>query len=226
MRNISLYVCLSASVILAACGGGSKTPTSPSTPNTPSTPTQTNRSPVINSLNVSPSFGISELTSFNYSASANDPDGDSMSYSWDLAGTSATGTNGSITFVGSGAGAIRVTVSDGKGGTVTDTRTITVGNATGTWRGTGVTLGNFTMVLTQSGPRVTGTYNDADFGDGKIDPAQSGSINASGHIEMRMKQSIFTDFTFRGDMDQSGRRITGQIFGSGFNGEAFTMDKQ
>ena len=41
-----------------------------------------------------------------------------------------------------------------------------------------------------------------------------------------MKQGVFTDFTFKGDMDQSGRRITGQIFGSGFNGQAFTMDKQ
>lgn len=41
-----------------------------------------------------------------------------------------------------------------------------------------------------------------------------------------MKQAQFTDFTFRGDMDQSGRRVVGQLFGSGFNGEAFQMDKQ
>jgi hypothetical protein len=86
-------------------------------------------------------------------------------------------------------------------------------------------LGSFTMNLTQNGARVTGTYNDAAYGAGQIDPAQPGSINAAGHIEMRMKQGRFTDFTFRGDMDQSGRRIVGQLSGSGFNGQPFTMTK-
>lgn len=43
---------------------------------------------------------------------------------------------------------------------------------------------------------------------------------------MRVKLSVFSDFTFRGRMDQSGRRITGGVYGSGFNGQSFTMDKQ
>ena len=212
-------------LVLAACGGssGSGTPTSPTTP---ATPAQSNHAPVISNLTVNPVFGISELTSFNFSASAADPDGDVLTFVWDLVGNAAVGTNGSMTFIGSGPGTFKVTVSDGKGGTASDSRTVTLGNATGTWIGAGVNLGPFSMVLTQTSAMVTGTYTDPLFGTGRIDPAQPGFINASGHIEMRIKQSIFTDFTFKGDMDQGGQRITGQIFGSGFNGQAFTMDKQ
>ena len=42
---------------------------------------------------------------------------------------------------------------------------------------------------------------------------------------MRVKQGPFSDWTFRGQMDQTGRRITGGIFGSGFNGQPFTIEK-
>jgi hypothetical protein len=180
---------------------------------------------VINSLNVAPSFGVSELMTFSYNASASDPDGDAVTYVWDIAGSAAVGTNGATTLRGNGLAIIKVTVSDDKGGSVSDTRTVTIGNATGTWRGTGVDLGSFTMTLTQTGAQVTGGYSDP-FGPGNVDPAQPGFINASGHIEMRTKQSFFTDFTFKGDMDSTGRRIVGQIFGSGFTGQSFTMDKQ
>jgi hypothetical protein len=209
---------------VAACGGGSSggnTPTSP----TP-TPTQTNRPPVITSMNVTPSFGVSELTTFTYSVSATDADNDPVSYAWELPGTTRSGQAGTLTLVGSGLAQVRVTATDGRGGSITDTRTITVGSMTGTWRGGGVNLGEFQMTLVQNGPVITGTYFDADYGEGRIDPAQPGTINAAGRIEMRMKQAFFTDFTFRGEMDQSGRRVIGQIYGSGFNGEAFQMDKQ
>lgn len=212
-----------SSLIIGCGGGGNGTPT---TPSTPAPPPPSNQNPTITSMAVTPSFGISELTSFTYSASATDPNGDAVTYAWDLAGTPATGASGSITFVGSGVGTLRLTVSDGRGGTANDTRTITLGNMTGTWRGAGVQLGQFTMNLTQTVARVNGSYTDTLFGVGQIDPAQPGSINASGRVEMRIKQGRFTDFTFRGDMDQSGRRVVGQIFGSGFNGQAFTMDKQ
>ena len=170
MRNFLTICFVSSIVLVAACGGGSSSsaPTSPSTPSTPAP--AANRAPVVNSINVTPSFGISELTSFTYSASASDPDGDPVSFAWDLAGNAANGPNGSITFVGSGTAGFKVTISDGKGGTASDTRTITVGNATGTWRGTGVSLGAFTMVLTQTSAKVSGSYSDNAFGAGKIDP--------------------------------------------------------
>lgn len=223
-----LAISLAVVGLTAACGGsggtggGGGTPTSPGSSLPP--PVQ-NRTPSISSVTVSPSFGISELTSFSFNASATDPDGDALTYTWDVAGNPASGPGGSITFRGSGVAAFRVTVTDGRGGTVSDSRSATVGSATGTWRGAGVQLGSFTMQLQQNGPLVTGTYSDA-FGGGQIDPAQPGSINAQGHIEMRVKQGPFTDWNFRGDMDTSGRRIVGQIFGSGFNGQGFTLEKQ
>ena len=81
------------------------------------------------------------------------------------------------------------------------------------------------MTLTPTGPALTGTYTDT-LGSGRTDPAQPGSVNAHGAFEMRIKQGPFTDWNFRGQMDATGSRLTGQIFGSGFNRQAFTMDWQ
>ena len=111
------------SVAVAACGGGSSSPgSSGSTPTAPSTPVQANRAPVINSMNFAPAFGIAQLTQFSFNASASDPDGDPITYTWDVAGNPFSGTNDRIVFSGGGNGTARVTVSDSKGATATDTR--------------------------------------------------------------------------------------------------------
>jgi hypothetical protein len=36
----------------------------------------------------------------------------------------------------------------------------------------------------------------------------------------------FTDYTLRGQMDATGRRVTGSVHGSGFNGEPFVMERE
>ncbi len=227
MRKQLGVVLVLVSVVLAACGGKSGTttasPTSPSTSTAP--PPATNHNPVVTGVSVAPSFGVSELTPFAVSASATDPDGDALTYTWDIAGNPASGRTATITLSGSGVGTATVTVTDGRGGSASDSRTFTVGSMTGSWRGSGVMLGTFTMKLTQHGPVVTGTYADT-FGSGQIDPAQPGSISSKGKVEMRVKQGPFTDWNFHGQMDSTGRRVTGTITGSGFNGQAFTMDKQ
>jgi hypothetical protein len=43
---------------------------------------------------------------------------------------------------------------------------------------------------------------------------------------MRVKLAPFTDFTMNGTMDSTGRRVNGNLQGSGFTGESFTMTKQ
>jgi PKD repeat protein len=220
--TVILFSCLA---LAAACGGSKSSPTTPTSPTPPPPPPQ-NRAPVINSMDVAPTFGVSELTSFNFSASASDADGDAVAYAWDLAGASRTGSSGSITFTGSGTGDVKLTVTDGKGGSVSDSRTVTIGSMTGRWLGSIPGYTNLLFELRQQGPVVTGTFFEPFFGNGQVDPAQPGRIEADGSLEMRVKLSIFTDFTFRGRMDASGRRITGGVFGSGFNGQAFTMDKQ
>ena len=76
---LSVLVCLAVGA--AACGGGS-TP-GPTTPTGP--PPVANRPPTINSMTVSPNFGIAGITQFNYSSSATDPDGDALTYAWEFA---------------------------------------------------------------------------------------------------------------------------------------------
>jgi PKD domain len=213
----------------------SSNPAAPSNPNQPVTTTpqppavQTNRNPTIGSMNVTPGFGVSGVTSFAMTASASDPDGDALIYEWDFGdGTRALGTAFSKIYPGSGVATVRLTVTDGRAGSSTDSRTITVGSMTGQWQGT-VTLdagqtGIASMALTQSGAVVTGAMNLAGF-NGRTDPAQPGRIDSAGGVELRMKVDPFSDFTMRGTMDASGRRISGSVFGSGFNGQPFSFDK-
>ena len=222
-RWMQLFV-VALALTLTACGGSDSPP---STPTSPTPPAQSqNRAPVINSITVSPSFGIAQLTSFSYSASASDPDGDSIAYSWDLAGNPSSGPSGIITFMTGGQGTFRLTVTDSRGVTASDSRPITVGGVAGRWSGSIPGYTNFIFDLTQTSTVVTGTFTELFFGTGRIDPAQPGRIDADGRIEMRFKLAVFSDFTFRGQMDSTGRRITGGVFGSGFNGESFVMNKQ
>jgi hypothetical protein len=117
-----------------------------------------------------------------------------------------------------------VTVTDSKGATASDTRTFTVGSATGTWNGT---FGEwvFTSHLTQNSTFISGDYSD-QLGPGRLDPAVANTIDANGTVKLRYKQAIFSDFTFTGTMDSSGRRITGVVNGSGYSNAPFTMTKQ
>lgn len=214
------------SLSLAACGGGSSSSgSSGAAPTAPTTPVQTNRAPVINAMNFAPSFGIAQITQFSFNASASDPDGDPVTYTWDVAGNPFSGTNDRIVFSVGGNGTARLTVSDSKGATATDTREFVVGSMTGKWVGSIPGYTNLNFDLTQNGPVVVGNFFEQYFGTGRVDPAQPGRIDGDGNVEMRVKLAVFSDFTFRGRMDSTGRRITGGVYGSGFNGQAFTMNK-
>lgn len=225
-----LMVLCSIAGLLSGCGGGgsSSTPTQPTTPAAPPQP-PANRAPSV-SATASPAFGIHGLTTFTFVATATDPDSDALTFAWTVGdGSTATAASFTRVFTQGGSFTPSVTVSDGRGGSASaSASTITVGSASGTWRGTGpAALGTFTMTLTQENSgRVTGTYFDSTFGAGQLDAASTTNrIDAQGAIEMRVKQGPFNDWTFRGQMDQTGRRITGGVFGSGFNGQPFTLTK-
>lgn len=223
-RLLPALALVAVALAAASCGGGSSSssPTAPSQQTPP--PPAANRAPVISAMSVSPQFGIQSLTLFTFSTSASDPDGDSLTYAWDIAGNAMSGSSQTGTFANGFNGTATITVSDGKGGTATDSRSFIVGTASGNWTGSGQGVGNFSMNLTQSAGFVTGTYQDS-FGSGQVDPAQPGTINSGGQIEMRVKQGRFTDWTLRGTLSQTGRQINGQMFGSGFTGQAFVLNK-
>ena len=203
----------------AACGGsGDDTPKTPTTP-----PPATNTPPAITAMSIT-SFGIQQLSTFSFSASATDANGDALTYTWDIAGNPASGTSGTMIFTAGGDATARLTVSDGRGGSVTDTRPFIVGSMTGRWQGSYPGF-DFTSNLQQNNSRITGDYSDR-LGTGRLDPDFANTIDADGNVVLRYKQGTFLDFTMRGRMDQTGRRITGGVHGSGYNGEPFTMVKQ
>jgi immune inhibitor A len=182
----------------------------------------TNKNPVITSMNITP-FGIQQLTTFQFSAVANDPDGDPVSYAWDVAGNAFSNASGSVVFSNGGSFTARLTVTDGKGGSVTDTRSFVCGSMTGRWNGT-FSSWVYTSNLVQTGNLVSGDYSD-QLGPGKLDPASANTIDANGNVKLRYKQSTFSDFTFTGVMDSTGRKITGAVNGSGYVNTPFTMTK-
>ena len=220
-----LFVVFSV-VSAVACGGGNDSPSS--TPTTPTPPAQQNRAPVITSTSVTPTFGIADLQAFNFSAIANDPDGDAITYTWNAAGTTGGGaTPPPLIFRSPGGnGQATVTVADGKGGSASSTVNFIVGSMSGSWRVDTGPLVGATFQLTQNGAVVTGSFSLPGIGNGNTDPAQPGNINVAGAITMRVKIGAFTDFNMSGTMDATGRRVAGTLQGSGFSGQPFALQKQ
>lgn len=214
--------------LAAACGGSeSPSPTSPSPAPAPPQPAPvTNQQPTIEGT-FSPTWGIASLTRFTFSAAASDPDGDPVTVTWDFGdGTRATGTRVRKTYTRGATFRISATADDGKGGQGRVDGDLVVGSMTGTWVGTIPGYTNLVFSLQQNRAVVTGRFVEQFFGEGRTDPAAPGRIDADGRIEIRFKLSRFSDFIFRGRMDSTGRRITGGVFASGFNGESFVMVKQ
>jgi hypothetical protein len=235
MRIPNLLVVLPLFASVAGCGGGSSPAPTPITTPTP-TPTPSNRNPTISQLTVTPTHGIAFLTQFSAQASASDPDGDTVTYEWDLGdGTTATGSSVSNKTYGGNGGTltVKLTASDGKGGTVSESRAITVITMSGTWRLTFQNFSPLELKLTQSGGTVTGTFTQLEDGPstpkgtiGQTDPAEPGKIDAAGKFEIRFKVGRFLDFYLRGTLDPSGTSFIGNAFNSGFNGMPFSGTRQ
>jgi len=186
-------------------------------------------------MTVSPTFGIAGMTQFNYSSSATDPDGDTLTYAWEF-GDGQTRTGAAVAYNYPnvfGTGTARLTVTDGRGGSVTDTRPVTVGNLTGDWSGT---FGGFPlrMTLTQnSAGGVTGTWFVPGTAlAGNLDPAAANRIEAGARVVLRCKVTAgggpggLSDFTLDGQMQTTGTTVTGGVQGSGFTGQPFTINRQ
>lgn len=213
-------------VVSASCsggGGGGGTPTAP-------TP-QANRSPTVSGVTVTPAFGIQNFGLFTFNAVATDLDGDTLTYAWDIGGNSRTGSTAQIgPFGNGGTFPATVTVTDGRGGSATGAVQFIVGTMTGTWTGAVLqtnAIPSFTMVLTQAAGLFAGTMQIPGLALGEVGPSGAiATINATGQVSMRIKIAPFQDFTMTGQMDGTGRTVTGSVSGSGFTGQPFTMTKQ
>jgi Bacterial Ig domain len=206
---------------LAACGGSDgSTPTTPTTPTTP----QANRAPVISSASVTPTFGIADITPFNFAAIASDPDGDTLSYSWNAAGnTAAAASPPPLVFSSPGGnGSATITVTDGRGGTASSSVNFIVGSMSGRWVGTmpGFAL-SYNFIQASPGTlTATFTATGAVGVTGNLDPASANTINGAGHVTFRSKVTSVgvQDYTITGDMDNTGTRFVGSVTGSGLSG--------
>jgi hypothetical protein len=83
------------------------------------------------------------------------------------------------------------------------------------------------MSLTQAVGVFGGTITIPGAAPGQVGPTGAlATINATGQVVMRIKVAPFTDFTMTGQMDGTGRGMTGSVSGSGFTGQPFVMVKQ
>jgi hypothetical protein len=186
---------------------------------------ETNEPPTAGSVSITPSTGLQAAQSFAISAQgASDPDGDTLSYNWDLGdGTTATGQSVSHVYNNAGNFTATVTVSDDKE-QATASGTATVRGMAGNWRGTISLEGfsfDFSMNLNQSGTSVTGSYSD-DFFTGSV---TSGRVSSPNNVRITVTVPDFEPFTFSGTTSSDVNSLSGDVTGSGFN-DSFTMRRQ
>src|SRR5262245_41927580 len=112
-------------------GGGSNPPTSqpPAGPNNPPTAQIADRAPKNSTIVVGG-------TRFSVKGEGSDPDGDSLTYTWNGGDSSPEDTGKGSSHIYSREGEFRVvlTVTDGRGGKATDDTTIKARKLSGTWR--------------------------------------------------------------------------------------------
>ena len=223
MRRSSWYLAGIWGLALSAC----------SSPNKPSEQPPANQAPIISALIATPTAGVTTLTTHILSATASDPDGDAITYLWDV-GDGRTSTSPTISLQYQNATTVtysaRLTVTDSKGLTATSTVPVVSAALAGTFVGvlqTNVITVNLTQFLNGV---VTGTWTQpASSASGVVGPTgQPGTINANREFNLRFKVLAggnFDDFFYRGTMSPGGQTLTGTLTESGFNGQTLVLSK-
>lgn len=225
-----------------SCDRKSGNPASPTPPpsnsqtNTPLPQTNippANRPPAITAATVTPGSGITTLTTYAFSASATDPDGDSLTYSWDF-GNGASSSNSAASVVYNNANTVTyrptLTVRDAGGEAASVTLSVRSVSIGGDWQGTLEGLPITARMTQYLGGVVDGTWQMSTIGGvGEIGPTgEPGKIQANGQFELRFKVRVgsFSDFYYRGSISADGTTLTGTLQGSGFSGEVMTLTKR
>lgn len=134
--------------MLAACGGDS-----PAGPSGVGGNSSSNQAPTA-SINASPSVALMSLTSVAFTVTANDPNGDALSYAWDFGdGTTASGPTAKKLYDKAGVFKVTLKVSDAKGATTTTSADVTVKSLDGFWNDPAQGYG---IEIKQSGNAISG----------------------------------------------------------------------
>ena len=121
-RSLKAFVCSAALILPAlfvACGGGGD-------PAPPPPPPPVNNTPPVSSFTAAPTGAALTPLIFDASASS-DPDGDALSYSWEFGDDLRGGAKKvAHSYARGGVFTVKLTVGDGKGGTSSTERTVTI----------------------------------------------------------------------------------------------------
>jgi hypothetical protein len=176
-----------------------------------------NKAPVVSGVVANPPIALMAATPVSFNANASDPDGDTLSYTWNFGdGATGTGANPSHLYPSAGTFAVSVEVSDGKK-TATATGSVTVKSMTGNWRFSESQYGPFwdcDYTLNQNGTTLTGTA---------LWLSQSARFIVTGTVSSP-RQVSFTDLwaTARGEANAD---IT-VINGTDATGDPFTLTRR
>jgi hypothetical protein len=122
---VNRYWIVPCCALATACGGNSSTPAAPSGPN---------QSPSAQASTSVPGPFLAGVTSVTLVATAADPDGDALAYTWSLGdGTTAVGQSVRHVFATEGTFEAAVTVTDARGAAATGRVVVQTRGLTGTW---------------------------------------------------------------------------------------------
>jgi hypothetical protein len=184
-----------------------------------------NHAPSAATVTASPTAtGIAAVTNFSFAAQgATDPDGDSLTLTWNVGDGGTAGATVSHVFAAGGSFNVSATASDGKAEAKSADVPVTVRNVSGTWvsNASGTIR---TWTFTQSGTNVSGTYsNSASPG---TPGAVSGTMTAPRAFSGTAGLTGFQLFTVAGSFDNAVSVLTVVANGSGFVGDTLTFTRQ
>ena len=186
---------------------------------------KSDEAPTVSGVTVTPTGNaVMGATSVSFSAQASDPDGDPITYSWEF-GDGSTGSGQTASHVYSAAGNFQAIVTaTAKEKTARGTGNVNVRSLAGRW--TGNLIGEFatfnTVVnLAHSGTTLSGNYVDGFGNSGTV----TGRVSNPRAVTFTVNVPGFAPFTFTGNADDSGDRITGSANGSGFTNAAWTLSR-
>lgn len=151
-RVVLITVAVVAAVGLSGCGGG----------DSGTGPSSANRSPT-GSFTMSPvGLALMGATNVAFSATGSDPDGDSLTYSWNFGdGQASTGQSVQHIFNTAGTFTVTLTIQDSKGSSATSSQSVTVKSLTAEWLDTDK---RWTITIRQSGGTFTGEIEFSPLG--------------------------------------------------------------